>query len=210
MIETNGEKTEDLVSSAAKGDMRAMEALLQKYESLIYRLAFSSLRNSYDAGDVTQEVLFKIYKTVPSFRGDCTFSTWVYRITCNTVTDFVRKKNRRSTVSLSYIDQDSGDEAEQDIPDDSPAVSPQLMLEKTELAAGIRRALSELSEQHREILVLRDMEGYSYTELSEMLGLDIGTVKSRLNRARNSLKRILETGNIIQKDSSFTEESGKE
>ena len=210
MIDTDGQNIDKLVSSASKGNKRAMEELLHHYESLVYRTAFSSLRNSYDASDVTQEVLFKIYKTISSFRGDCTFSTWVYRVTCNAVTDFVRKKSRQNHVSLSYIDADSGEENEQDIPDEDPAVSPQLVLERTELSACVRQAIQELSPQHRNILILRDMEGYSYTEIAEMLGIDIGTVKSRLNRARNSLKRLLETGNKMHLISSITQKNEKE
>lgn len=186
-----------LVTAAISGDMNAFSDLVKKYEKLIYNLAYQKVRNADDAMDVSQDTFLKAYRSLSSFRGDCKFSTWLYKICRNTALDTIRTRQRHPTVSLVSED-DEGEENLLDIPDTDIGGDPQRRLEQREDIAAVRRAIAALSEEHREILVLRDMEGLSYEDIAEMLGLELGTVKSRINRARKCVKEILEKGNFFE------------
>ena len=191
--------TEDLelIQRAAEGDCGAFTELVQKYENFVYNIVFHSLRNADDAFDVSQEVFIRVYKSLGSFRGSSKFSTWLYTVAMNVIRDSIRSsKHRIRAVSLSPDDGEGG-EKEFDIPDRSETSNPEEMLEKKERAKAVREGIRNLSEDHREVILLRDIEGYTYEEIALMLSIDIGTVKSRLNRARNSLKKYLSERNIF-------------
>ena len=184
-------REEDDIRLASEGNEQAFARLVQAYESLVYNVAFHALGSTEDAFDLSQEIFLKVYRSLPSFRGECKFSTWIYRVTVNTVRDAIRTKSRRpKTLSLSHAAEDEPD-AVPDLPDPSPDADPESVLQKREQAKRVRSAIRQLSDDHREIIVLRDLEGYSYEEIASMLSLDIGTVKSRLNRARGALKNLL-------------------
>lgn len=172
------------VEKAKNGDERAFEALVTQYERLVYAIAFKLLGNGPDAEDATQETFIRVYRSLPSFRGESKFSVWLYRLTNNVCVDMLRRKNVPS-VSLS-ADDDDGAIA---IPD--ARFSPESELEKKQLRQAVERALASLPEPYRQALVLREMAGQRYEEIAQTLDIDIGTVKSRIFRARRRLCAIL-------------------
>lgn len=179
--------------------MDAFETLVRQHEKFVYNIALKMLRNEQDAEDASQEVFLKAYTSLASFRGESKFSVWLYRMTRNVCIDMLRRR-RNDTVSLSVEDGEGG-ETETDIPDERFSV--QKILEQKELRLAVREGLERLPENDRRILALREIGGRSYEEISEMLSLDIGTVKSRIFRARKKLCKILsDDGNIFEKDPS--------
>ena len=187
-----------LIKQAAAGDEDAFSALLDRYEKTVYNLAFQYTRHREDAADITQDVFIKLWRTLGSFRGDCSFSGWVIRITRNTALDYLRRQNNHAALSLTMDEEDAdGRGREMELADDRPEHDPALQAEQNERSAALQTAIASLRDDHREILVLRDMQGFSYTEIAEMLGLEMGTVKSRLARARIHVKEFLEKGNFF-------------
>ena len=176
---------------AADGDTSAFERLVRKYEKYVCTTVYSVVKNYDDSFDVAQEVFLKLYHSIGSFKGESSFSSWLYRIAKNTALDFLRKeKNTRNNVSL-YTENGDGEETEIEIPDNSVSSSPEQSAVRNEAKDIIYSALDEISDEHKEIIVLRDIEGYTYEEISEMLEIEYGTVKSRLFRARDSLRKKL-------------------
>lgn len=186
-----------LVHASLSGDSEAFGELVKKYERLIYNTSCQLVGNSDDAFDVSQETFIKAYRSLGSFRGDSKFSTWLYRICQNAAKDYMRSKSRRQTISLTAYDDDDTKEVQLDIPDDDMMSQPDNLLEREESRKAVRNAISQLSEDHKNVIVLRDIEGYSYDEISEILNLEIGTVKSRLNRARLAIKDFLIKRNFL-------------
>jgi RNA polymerase sigma-70 factor (ECF subfamily) len=186
----------ELINKARKGDGDAFGQLMHRYNSFIYNVVIGIVKNRYDAQDVTQDSFFKAYRSIGSFRGDSKFSSWLYRIAVNTAKDFIRSASRRQTVPLEPENEDD-DSPPMQIKDESPLSEPQLVLEAEERKNAVRKAISRLSENHREVLTMRDIEGYSYEEIGGMLDLELGTVKSRINRARSAVKDELIKMNII-------------
>ncbi len=176
-----------LALKAADGNDAAFETLVRKYERLVSTCVYSVVGNTEDTMDVSQETFLKAYKSLSSFKGDSEFSTWLYRIAKNTALDFIRKKKHPS-VSIDS----SGEENEGfDIPDENISSSPEKKALQNEKIQKLREAIDKLSDEHREIIILRDINDYSYDEISRILGLEEGTVKSRLSRARENLRKIL-------------------
>lgn len=182
------------ISLAQKGDQAAFEQLLDRYQKPVYHQALRLVGNPEDAADVTQEVFLKVWKHLPSFRGESGFATWLYRLTDNAAIDLLRReKKRRGGPSL---DDEEG--AALLTPAD-PAPSPYQRVERKELRRAVADGLAQLTEEHRRILVLREVSGLSYEEIGDILGLTPGTVKSRLARARISLAKILrKPGNFFE------------
>lgn len=195
-----------VIQAVLDGDVNAYEALVKEYEKNVYNLALRMTGNSEDAYDMSQEAFIKAYNSLSAFRGESKFSVWLYRIVSNVCLDFLRSKNRKPTVSLS-VENDDGDEVELDIADESS--SPELVLERGLTRDAVRRGLAALPDDHREILLLREIQGLSYDEIAEVLGLEAGTVKSRIFRARKKLcSFLLKDGNIPDFVSSSKERGG--
>lgn len=195
-----------VIQAVLDGDVNAYEALVKEYEKNVYNLALRMTGNSEDAYDMSQEAFIKAYNSLSAFRGESKFSVWLYRIVSNVCLDFLRSKNRKPTVSLS-VENDDGDEVELDIADESN--SPELVLERGLTRDAVRRGLAALPDDHREILLLREIQGLSYDEIAEVLGLEAGTVKSRIFRARKKLcSFLLKDGNIPDFVSSSKERGG--
>lgn len=195
-----------VIQAVLDGDVNAYEALVKEYEKNVYNLALRMTGNSEDAYDMSQEAFIKAYNSLGAFRGESKFSVWLYRIVSNVCLDFLRSKNRKPTVSLS-VENDDGDEVELDIADESS--SPELVLERGLTRDAVRRGLAALPDDHREILLLREIQGLSYDEIAEVLGLETGTVKSRIFRARKKLcSFLLKDGNIPDFVSSSKERGG--
>lgn len=179
-----------LIKRAKKGDSKAFSALLNEYLSMIYNIAYRMTGNPDDASDMTQEVMIKLFKNLDSFNQKSKFSTWVYRVATNTCLDELKKIRRKQTLSLDaeYETDDGSVSFEQE--DLSP--TPDEQAETNELKDIVARAITRLGEEHRAVIVLRDIKGLSYGEIAEILNCSDGTVKSRLSRARAKLKEILE------------------
>ena len=172
-------------------------------ERFVYHTAVRVLRmsggNPDDGEDVAQNVFLKAWRSLDSFRGDCAVSTWLYRITVNAARDQVRVAMRHETLSLTTAeDEDDPDDTSLiDIPVTSGDTVPESAIDRRETILAVRRAIEALPPDMRRIIVLRDLNDMSYQDIAELLHLEVGTVKSRLNRARNSLKKILKDGNIL-------------
>ena len=190
-----------LISRARTGDREAFGGLVEQYRDNVYRLAYRMCGNAYDADEAAQEAFVAAWRALPNFRGDAKFSTWLYRLTTNAAIDVMRREKRHQTV---------GDGEMVDVADD--ADSPQETVERTEQQEAVQKALSTLSEEYREVLLLRYMEELDYAEIAEVLQLPSGTVKSRINRAKAALKTaLLKSGNIFGGSSVIhTETNGKE
>ena len=201
------EQENRIVQKVLKGDVNAFETLVLEYEKNVYNIALRMTGNSEDASDMTQEAFIKAYSSLQSFRGDSKFSVWLYRIATNVCLDFLRSRSRKPTVSLSMEDND-GEEVELDVADESR--SPELLLDRQMTRESVRRGLDTLSPEYRQILLLREIQGLSYDEISQALGLEVGTVKSRIFRARKKLCAfLLEDGNIPEFTSSLKSEGGE-
>ena len=188
------EQEVQIVQRVLQGDVNAFEKLVLEYEKNVYAITQRMTGNAEDAADMTQETFIKAYNSLSSFRGDSKFSVWLYRIATNVCLDFLRSRSRKPTVSLSMEDDD-GEEVELDIADESQ--SPERLLERGLTRDAVRRGLNALSPEYRQILLLREIQGLSYEEISDVLTLEVGTVKSRIFRARKRLCAfLLEDGNI--------------
>ena len=182
-----------LISLAQKGDQSAFEQLLDRYQKTVYHQALRLVGNPEDAADVTQEVFIKVWKHLPSFRGESSFSTWLYRLTDNASLDLLRREKKRR--GDSSLDDEEGAPL---LPAD-PAPTPHQAVEQKELRQAVAESLAQLSEEHRQILVLREVNGLSYEQIGDILNLSPGTVKSRMARARISLANFLrKSGNFFE------------
>ncbi len=178
-----------LVKRAAAGKQDAFEQLLTRYQSQIYRLCFRMAGNADDAQDLAQESFIKAWRNLPGFRYDCAFSTWLYRLTSNVCLDFLRAKKRRQVISLT-VESEDGEEALLDVPDVQPLPEEQVLT--CDERSRLSRAMSLLEPQQRQLLTLRVVNDLSYAEIASALEIKEGTVKSRLSRAREALRKKYE------------------
>lgn len=184
---------EELVRAAAAGNEDAFAELVQLYQDKVYTLALRMCENPDDAIDVSQDAFLAAWKGLPNFRGDSNFATWLYRLTSNAAIDHLRRtKHQRGERSLE---------------DEALTVAggpdPHAEAEASELRQAVESALQRLTPDHRQALVLREIHELSYEEISQTAGVDLGTVKSRISRARKALRKILqEEGNLFGRPSS--------
>ena len=187
-----------LARAAQNGDSGAFSKLMRKYERLVYRTAFFAAGNTEDAEDLTQEIFLKMWHGLPSFQGNSRFLTWFLRIVRNACADHLRKKQRTvQTQPLLLSEEEQGDMPHREPEDLSADADPHAVYSRKERAAMVRDAMSQLSEEHRIMIVMRDMEGASYETIAAALGIEVGTVKSRLSRARAQLKALLSAQGIF-------------
>ncbi len=184
----------DLIKKSKKGNREAFDALFTKYHAQVINIAYGMLSNREDAYDAAQEVFVRVYKNITSFKEQSSFATWVYRITANVCSDFLRKRQR--SVNVISINPSDEEHREVDIPDENP--TPEEKYELSEKQQAVREAIAQLRDEYRVVITLCDMEGMSYSEIAEILKLPEGTVKSRINRARNALRK-----NLIKKRELF-------
>ena len=181
-----------ILTRARRGDVAAFEELVRLYEKRVYAVALRSSGNPEDAADIVQEVFLRAWRSIESFRGDSGFSTWLFRITMNLCVDHARHRHAQPQTQPIVTD----DETERPLPD--PAPTPEEHLDNRELGRELAAALAEVSEEHRRIVLLRDVSGMCYTEIAEVLEISEGTVKSRLSRARIALRKVLlRRGNLL-------------
>lgn len=179
-----------LIEKAKLGHEESFEILINNCKTKAYNTALRYLRNEEDAMDALQESFIKIFRHLDKFKGDSKFDTWVYRIVVNTCNDYLRKnKNNKNELRL-YFENEEGD-MDIDIIDTSP--TPPELLDAKLTSSFILDCLEKIPAGHKEIIILRDIQGFSYEEISEITNCSMGTVKSRINRARKKLKeKVLE------------------
>ena len=189
------------------GDVNAFEPLVSAHEKNAYNLALRMLGSAEDAEDAVQEAFLKAYRSLNDFRQDSRFSVWLYRIVSNLCLDQLRRRKRQAEQSLT-VEDESGEETELDVPDES--FSPGALLERKLTREAVRRGLDALPPEHRQILLLRELEGMSYEEIGRALSLEPGTAKSRIFRARKRLCAfLLADGNLPDSVSSKYSEGGE-
>ena len=185
----------ELVEKAKRGDQEAFAQLVLDNQNRVYSLALRLSGDREEAADLAQEAFVKAWQGLSAFQGESSFSTWVYRLTTNVCIDHLRKKKRREAVEPSVsLDDENNSWAEPSTWEQDP----QRLLEQSERGKALARAIDQLPDWQREALVLRELSGLSYQEIGEKLDIDIGTVKSRIARARLNLRKILlEDGNFF-------------
>ena len=190
------EEERALIARVLDGDTDAFEALVRANEKGVYNLALRMLGNEQDALDASQEAFFRAYRSLDRFQGSSKLSVWLYRVTSNVCLHMLRKASRRRESPLT-------DEDGQDLPLPDDSSDPQRELEKQELRRALRRNMAKLEPLFRQALVLRDVNGLAYDEIAQVTGLEPGTVKSRIFRARRKLAALLERdGNFFGVSSS--------
>ena len=188
-----GDPEEDfrLVGLAQKGDMRAYDGLVIRHQGRIYAMIRNMVKNDADAWDLSQDVFVKAWQALPRFEARARFSTWLFRIAHNVVYDWVRKRKIESAGELNdeIFNRDSIDLSARTAPSADDAPDDALL--NTELRGKIEEALGKLSPEHREAVVLKDVQGLSYKEIAEVMECTLGTVMSRLYYARQKLQTLL-------------------
>jgi RNA polymerase sigma-70 factor (ECF subfamily) len=185
----NGAADRDLVARAQRGDKRAFGLLVEKYQRRLARLLSRLVRDPAEVEDVAQEAFIKAYRALPAFRGDSAFYTWLYRIGVNTAKNYLVAKGRR-VPTVSDIEPDSEDAFERD-EQLRDIQTPESELLSKEIAATVNRAMSELPDELRTAIQLREVDGLSYEEIAQIMDCPIGTVRSRIFRARESISEKL-------------------
>lgn len=175
----------ELIKDILKGDSEKFSYFIREFQNEIFNLCFSIVKNRDDALDLTQEAFFLAYKNLKKFKGESSFSTWIYRIAYNLSINFVKKKGQ----ILTILDKDE-DEMEFQIEDTKSSVWEEI--EKEERIKIVNECLNKLKDFDRLIIELREINNLTYEELSKILSLPIGTIKSRLFRAREKLKKEIE------------------
>lgn len=180
-----------LLERCKNGDIRAFDELVQRFQKRVFNFAYGIAGNQDDASDITQEAFVRVFNSIQTFRGDANFTTWIYRIVTNVYLDERKKSKSHRLVSLDdFIDLDENSVSRQ-IEDELP--QPDEVAESKERNLAVRRAVNSLPDYQRIIVTLYHLHDRSYEEIAEILHLPIGTVKSRLNRARLALAEKLKT-----------------
>lgn len=190
----------ELIVRAKNGDQDAFGQLVLAHQNKVYTLCVHMVTDREEAADLAQEAFLKAWRNLASFHEKSSFATWMHRLTTNVCLDFLRKQSRRQNISVtvSLDDEETGWTEPADHRQD-----PQEHLEREEQKQTLARALNELPEPQRRILLMREVAGMSYQEIAEALDADLGTIKSRIARSRERLRKILvHSGNFFDRDSS--------
>lgn len=179
---------EELLARSKQDDPEAFTLLVERYQKMLYTIAYRFLGNSEDASDASQEALVRAYKNLKSFRGQCSFKTWLQHIIANVCRDALRRQSRRPSISLDGL-QDN-EESTWILPDRSTG-SPEDVYLAREEGDRIHNLIQALTPEYRMVILMKDIQGFTYEEIAERLGCSIGTIKSRLSRARQHLRRHL-------------------
>ena len=176
------------IAAARNGDQESFEKLVRLYEKRVFSLTSRMCRNSADAEEAAQEAFLAAWQALPAFRGDASFATWLYRLVSNACVDILRREGRHQVMA-------GDEESSPEPPDKSP--SPHALAERAELRRQIEAGLAALPPEYRQVLILREIHQCTYDEIAQICSIDLGTVKSRINRGRKRLRKILlESGNF--------------
>ena len=194
----------ELIARLQKRDEAAFEELIRQYEKKVYTLCFRMCGNSEDAEEAAQDAFLALWRGIDRFRQESSLSTWIYRLATNACIDTLRRRKKQSG-SVSLDDE----ELFVDAVDTSP--QPQETVEHRETQKLLQEGLSALPEEYRKVLILREIEGLSYTEIAESAAIELGTVKSRISRGRSLLRNFLSgNGNFFEIASSKVTECNRE
>lgn len=186
-----------LIEKCKNGDIEAFEKLILGYQKKVFNLCYRYIENHDDASELAQEVFIKIYKSIINFKGESSLSTWIYKIAVGTCIDEIRKRKKYNVISIDNSENSAGIE----LIDNSH--NPHSRFERNETVKEIYAAINELSEEFKTVIILRDVQGFSYSEISEIADIPMGTVKSRIKRARDDMKQfLLKNGNFFKEVSS--------
>lgn len=189
------EKDQQLVEQAQAGDRRAFDLLVAKYQRKLGRLLSRYIRDSAEIEDVAQEAFIKAYRALPSFRGESAFYTWLYRIGINTAKNHLVSQGRRAPTSTSYDAEEA--ETFEDARQLRDINTPESLYLSKQIGETVNAAMAALPDELREAIVLREIEGHSYEEIAQLMNCPIGTVRSRIFRAREAvaakLRPLLDT-----------------
>ena len=178
------------VARLKANDDAAYDELVRTYSGSIFHVAYRMLGETAEASDAVQEIFLKVFRNIGGFKGEAALKTWIFRIAFSEILNRLRWWKRRYRFATSSLDdQPNGAGPGEFLA--SPSPTPEQILQSKEQENAIQQALHKLSKDHRSIIVLRDIEGFSYTEIADVLGVSVGTVKSRLARARADLKKSL-------------------
>ena len=178
-----------LIEKSLQGDVASFERLINQYQVYVYNIAFRTLGHEEDAKDAAQDAFIKVFKNLSQYTGDAQFSTWLYRIVINTCKDYLRKRSSMKETSIEST-SDEGENYLMELPD-TEILQPERQLERKEMQGKLIKALDQLPEANKTAVVLRDIRGLSYEEISIIESCSVGTVKSRINRGRNYLRTLL-------------------
>jgi len=193
-----------LVQRVQKGDKSAFDLLVRKYQHKVVKLVSRYLRDPADAEDVTQEAFIKAYRALPQFRGDSAFYTWLYRIAINTAKNALLSRDRNPVefdLDLQNVEESSAMQGRLADPE-----TPESLLATEEIRETVNRAIEELPEDLRTAIVLRELEGLSYEDIAAAMDCPVGTVRSRIYRAREAIDRRL--SDVFEGGLGRAEESG--
>lgn len=180
------------IDAARNGDQDAFESLVHLYEKRVFALTARMCRNPEDAAEAAQEAFLSAWQGLPFFRGESSFSTWLYRLASNACVDLLRREGRRRAAAGPSLNDE---ELDLEVADNAP--TPEEAAENRELREQIEAGLKALSPEHRQVLILRELHQLRYDEIAQALDLDVGTVKSRINRGRKQLRNfLLQSGNF--------------
>ncbi|MCB1131429.1 MAG: sigma-70 family RNA polymerase sigma factor [Verrucomicrobiae bacterium] len=181
---------QDLVDRAREGDTRAFDALILKYGDKLYGLVYNMTSHKEDTHDLLQDIFAKAYQSLRSFRGNSTFYTWIYQIAVNQTLNFLKKRKRRTGLSLN--DLDSGVQNDPALVDSTHEADPERQTQIKELQRKLNEAMQKLSEKHRMVVTMFDIQGMSHADIAKVLKTSEGTVRSRLHYAHLQLQSALQ------------------
>lgn len=184
------ENERNLVERAKSGNIEAFEQLIIGCQKKVFNIAYRMIGNYDDANELAQEVFLKAFRSIKKFKGDSLFSTWIYKVTANVCLDEIRKRKKKVVISLDQEIEFNDGGVKRQIPDNAP--TPDIEAETNELKNVINESIGQLNEDYKSMIILRDIQGLSYYEISKIVNCPEGTVKSRINRARQALKKILQ------------------
>lgn len=187
--DSSGEDEKPLVRRAREGDLSAYDELIRRYQERIYATVYNMTSNHEDANDLTQEAFIKAYQALSSFKGGSSFYTWVYRIAVNKTINFLKQKRHKTQMSLNDLDLQV--EHNPDLVALISENTPRREVNLAELQQKLNEAMQRLSEHHRLVVTLHDIQGLSHEEIAEIMDCNVGTVRSRLFYARQQLQGYL-------------------
>ena len=184
-----------LVEGCRRGDSAAMERLILKYQNRIYNVILRMCANPDDAAELTQETFVKVIENIDKFKGKSSFYTWAFRIAVNLTLNYRQRSTKLRYRSLDAEDNEDSRQARAQLKEflsDDSSPDPAGVAQNKELCEIVIKALTKLDDAQKAVVVLRDIEGMNYTQIAKVLNIELGTVKSRLSRARSNLREILE------------------
>ena len=184
-----------LVEQCRQGDSEATERLILKYQNRIYNVILKICANADDAAELSQETFVKVIENVNKFEGRSSFYTWVFRIAVNLTLNYCKRSVKLGLKSLDAEDDERGRQARRSLKEilsDDSSSDPAAVASNKELCELVKQALMQLDDAQRAVVVLRDIEGMDYAQIADVLGVELGTVKSRLSRGRSNLREIME------------------